>query len=1083
MIRETDSRDGSPSARGESPRGPRARADPENADPDDAYSDASTHASEYTDGLGRGSDASEGSFDDGLGYDSRDSLDDDPARRVLREDEKEPVSFWNALVADGMASLGCGPLTTSGSAPKDPKERPKSARKRGRTIKGARRFLGHEVRDEDVIAEIVNGSGGDESERGASRRRPSLDSETERRRERREGRKSLHDDTGVGADGAAFELEAREAEAHGDSFPNVDTVRAVFRDMISTLKDSKTGQRAKKKQKLEDRHAALDHILDRPGTLYALNAFVRSPAFNFFVYFCIACVTVTSGLETSPAISANPILKTIGLTLSCVFALEAALKIVSAGVTVTTEDGKTHLIESNPARYFHDPMNALDFFVVLVSFSEYFTDYEGGSGVVVLRLLRLARVLKVVTVVPELQVILRGVGAGCKSIGWILLLLFGVVYVYAVLGVLLFRHNDPRHFRNLPAGIGTTLNIATGEFIECFYVNYHGCDRYGYDDDPRCVAPDAQRGAACAYFSTLILVVGQIMMSLFVGIITNKMEQAAEHLRETKSERARASKAADSMSVFRDRDAARGAFGSDDFARILNVLDVVSGKDARSADLGKESGDGAIAGDAGRPRLKRAQDRVQRVTSHWAFEAFVVTAIFVAGIESGVETWLDADSPMPGYLTTIGQVVLGIFIGELLLKMFVVCDAPAKFFRGEEGTWNAFDLMVVLAALIPSRIESLATAVRLLRLLRLLKLIRAVPQLQVIVRALMRGMASIVYVGLLMALVFYVYGIAGVHLFRANDPFHFGTLGAAFITLFRISMMEDWKTVVMINVVGCGVDAYGEDDGGATYADVTGTASAEPPLCSSSEAVGVLAAAYFSSFIVLGALVLVSVFVGIIVTGMQDATEAMNIEIDRRRRAKVTAEYFDLDRRAVEDMFATFRVLDVDGSEALTLEELKDVMRSLGVPAHPKFLRDAVDVFAPAGKEELDESDFLLLVMLCERAMKNQRESAIEGKPFYGNESDDRESLKSDFANIEDPTAKRGILSAASGSLRSMRDGLSVFAPAKPAPRHKLAVSRSVKQIGFKMDRLGDEVKATFGKGNGKARSRSSRGDTEDEWR
>ena len=121
--------------------------------------------------------------------------------------------------------------------------------------------------------------------------------------------------------------------------------------------------------------------------------------------------------------------------------------------------------------------------------------------------------------------------------------------------------------------------------------------------------------------------------------------------------------------------------------------------------------------------------------------------------------------------------------------------------------------------------------------------------------------------------------------------------------------------------------------------------------------------------------------------------------------------------------------------------------------------------------------------MLCERAMKNQRESAIEGKPFYGNESDDRESLKSDFANIEDPTAKRGILSAASGSLRSMRDGLSVFAPAKPAPRHKLAVSRSVKQIGFKMDRLGDEVKATFGKGNGKARSRSSRGDTEDEWR
>ena len=36
-----------------------------------------------------------------------------------------------------------------------------------------------------------------------------------------------------------------------------------------------------------------------------------------------------------------------------------------------------------------------------------------------------------------------------------------------------------------------------------------------------------------------------------------------------------------------------------------------------------------------------------------------------------------------------------------------------------------------------------------------------------------------------MALVFYVYG-KGVHLYRENDPFHFSSLGVAFITLFRI---------------------------------------------------------------------------------------------------------------------------------------------------------------------------------------------------------------------------------------------------------------------------------------------------------
>ena len=56
----------------------------------------------------------------------------------------------------------------------------------------------------------------------------------------------------------------------------------------------------------------------------------------------------------------------------------------------------------------------------------------------------------------------------------------------------------------------------------------------------------------------------------------------------------------------------------------------------------------------------------------------------------------------------------------------------------------------------------------------------------------MQGMASIVYVAALMAVTFYVYGIAGVHLFHNNDPWHFRNLARASITLFRISMMEDW---------------------------------------------------------------------------------------------------------------------------------------------------------------------------------------------------------------------------------------------------------------------------------------------------
>ena len=198
--------------------------------------------------------------------------------------------------------------------------------------------------------------------------------------------------------------------------------------------------------------------------------------------------------------------------------------------------------------------------------------------------------------------------------------------------------------------------------------------------------------------------------------------------------------------------------------------------------------------------------------------------------------------------------------------------------------------------------------------------------------------------------------------------------------------------------------------------DVTGS----PGLCQKPEAFGAVAIVYFGTFIIIGALVLVSVFVGIIVTGMQDATEDMNVELDRRKRAKMSAGYFGLDAREVEATNRVFRVLDIDGGGELALEELEDAMRALGVPTHSKFLRQTVDVFAD-DKTELDASDFLLLVSLCERAIETQRSSGVMGKPFYGDSEDEREEGERLRG------ALRGLGSA--GSRGSSRGSLRLKAP------------------------------------------------------
>ena len=49
---------------------------------------------------------------------------------------------------------------------------------------------------------------------------------------------------------------------------------------------------------------------------------------------------------------------------------------------------------------------------------------------------------------------------------------------------------------------------------------------------------------------------------------------------------------------------------------------------------------------------------------------------------------------------------------------------------------------------------------------------------------------------MLLLLTFYIFGILGIILFSANDPFHFPNLHTAIITLFRCATLEDWTDVM-----------------------------------------------------------------------------------------------------------------------------------------------------------------------------------------------------------------------------------------------------------------------------------------------
>ena len=186
------------------------------------------------------------------------------------------------------------------------------------------------------------------------------------------------------------------------------------------------------------------------------------------------------------------------------------------------------------------------------------------------------------------------------------------------------------------------------------------------------------------------------------------------------------------------------------------------------------------------------------------FNFFIIGCILVAGVLVGLETYpnLSGNKVVEG----IDMFILVMFGTECILKMMAEGMAPWRYFFGIEWKWNNFDFFVVVLCL-PMWGDSLGggsvALLRLMRLARLAKLVKKIPQLQIILMGLVGGMKSIGYILLLLFMVFYLYAVAGYYAFTDNDPWHYGSLPRALLTLFRASTLEDWTDVMYLNIYGC----------------------------------------------------------------------------------------------------------------------------------------------------------------------------------------------------------------------------------------------------------------------------------------
>ena len=181
--------------------------------------------------------------------------------------------------------------------------------------------------------------------------------------------------------------------------------------------------------------------------------------------------------------------------------------------------------------------------------------------------------------------------------------------------------------------------------------------------------------------------------------------------------------------------------------------------------------------------------RIRRLVESATFNNFVVAVIVLNALLIGLSTYL-TDAASLRALGMIEAVCVGIFVVEIALR-FLARDSAAAFFR---NGWNLFDLVIVVAALVPAS-GGVGPVLRILRVFRVLRLVKTIPELRLIVDVLLRSVASMKYVALLAAILFYVYAVIGVKLFGGElHPMrpYFTSIHEACFTLFRILTGDDW---------------------------------------------------------------------------------------------------------------------------------------------------------------------------------------------------------------------------------------------------------------------------------------------------
>jgi len=280
-----------------------------------------------------------------------------------------------------------------------------------------------------------------------------------------------------------------------------------------------------------------------------------------------------------------------------------------------------------------------------------------------------------------------------------------------------------------------------------------------------------------------------------------------------------------------------------------------------------------------RARIAAACGRV--VESSW-FDPLMLSIIAINAVTLGLETYESIDASIGDELHLLNDVILGLFVVELAVRMAAHADRPREFFR---SGWNVFDFVVIAASFVPGVREN-ATLLRLVRLLRVVRAVRLLPDLRVLTVAVGRSVPGVASLAAITLLLVYVYGMVGWVIFHDHDPTNFEDIGQAMVTMFVLLTLENLPLYI---------------ERGQELSDWT--------------------LLFYVSYVLLASFLIFNLFIGIVINSME---EARAIELHRAERALLDDDTADDERAHAVVLEERLRVLRT------AVDELEREVRAKG---------------------------------------------------------------------------------------------------------------------------------------------------------